>query len=71
MGYNRDGYRVGTRMRGEQERGETYQVGTGSELTGVVSERVLTLGGFCGGYFLKILNMYPMGKEGFTPSVKE
>ena len=27
---------------GERERGGTYRVGTGSELTGVVSERVLT-----------------------------
>ena len=29
-------------MRGKRERGETYRVGTGSGLTGVVSERILT-----------------------------
>ena len=33
---------MGTRSRGKREQGETYRVGTGSGLTGVVSERVLT-----------------------------
>ena len=33
---------MGTRSRGKRDRGETYRVGTGSGLTGVVSERVLT-----------------------------
>ena len=31
------------KTRGNENEGETYQVRTGSELTGVVSERVLTL----------------------------
>ena len=33
---------MGTRTRGNKYEGETYRVRTGSELTGVVSERVLT-----------------------------
>ena len=33
---------MGTRTRGNEYKGETYRVRTGSELTGVVSERVLT-----------------------------
>ena len=32
----------GTKTRGNENEGETYRVRTGSELTGVVSERVLT-----------------------------
>ena len=34
---------MGTKMRGNENKGESYRVRTGSELTGVVSERVLTL----------------------------
>ena len=34
----------GTKTRGNENEGETYQVRTRSELTGVVSERVLTPG---------------------------
>ena len=33
---------MGTKTRGNKNEGETYRVRTGSELAGVVSERVLT-----------------------------
>ena len=33
---------MGTKTRGNENKGESYRVRTGSELTGVVSERVLT-----------------------------
>ena len=36
-------YEVGMRTRGNENEGETYWIRTGSELTGVVSERVLTV----------------------------
>ena len=34
---------MGTKTRGNENEGESYRVRTGSELTGVVSERVLTV----------------------------
>ena len=58
MGYNGDAYEVGTRTRGKRERGETYRVGTRSELTGVVSEWVLTL--------LRLLGSQPQSVQGIA-----